>query len=180
VTMDFEKAWKEALKNTEIIRTRVQPLMTMAETCVPYILLSESTINVGDTVVREGEILVEKPSLIVPPNNPYFTGFEFKDEYNIDDNTLINFLIVRGVKLPSFRYDNKTSSLNVFEDKLSKAITHYQDLLLRAENVRTGLIIGPEDVWQFSLLIFICSQITKNVDNDFKKLIDEFKRDNHA
>ena len=173
--MDIEKTWSRALKNTEIIRARVSALMTGADTRVPYILLSESAINIGDTIVRKGTVTVEKPAIIVPPHNPIFEGFEFEEE-KLDENTLINFLLVRGVRLPSMRYDNQTSSLNVFEGKLSQAIKDHEAILQREENVSTGLIAGPEDCWQFSLLIFICSQIMKNADMDIRHLLKDIYR----
>jgi len=176
--MDIEKAWDKALKNTEIIRSRVQALLTSETTQVPYILLSESSINMDDTVVRKGKISVQKPSLIVPPNNPQFEGFEFEKEEGLDQDSMINFLLVRGISVPSLKYDNQTNSLDVFEGKLSTAIKHYQSLLQEKENVMTGLVAGPGDVWQFSLLIFICSQIARNAETDIKKLLDEFHRKN--
>ncbi len=151
----------------------------VGDTHVPYVLLSESSINMGDTVVRKGEVLVQKPSLFIPPNNPQFEGFEFdgeSEEETFDQNSLINFLIVRGISLPSLRYDNKTSSLDVYEGKLSKAIKHYEKTLQQKEDVHTGLIAGPEDCWQFSILIFICSQIVKNADQDIKRLLDEYHK----
>jgi len=175
--MDFEKAWEQALKKTEIIRTRVQALKTSGDTRVPYIMLSDSTVNEGDTVVRKGEVLVEKPSLIIPPHNPQFNGFEFDQEEEINENSLINFLIVRGINLPSLRYDNRTSSLEVYEGDLEKAVKHFEKILQEKENVKTGLLIGPDDYWQFSVLIFICGQIVKNADQDIQKLLDEYKKD---
>ena len=62
--MDVHEAWSRALKQTEIIRARVSALQTFQATNVSYILLSESEINHGDTVVRRGEVIVDKPSLI--------------------------------------------------------------------------------------------------------------------
>ena len=174
--MDIEKNWNKAMKNTEIIRSRIKALEIYGDTHVPYVLLSESAINLGDTVVRSGEVLVAKPSLIVPPDNPQFKGFEFEDRQSINENTLINFLLVRGISLPSLMYNNKISSLDVFEGKLSGAIKHYEKILQSQENVKTGLITGPEDCWQFSLLIFICSQIIRDADNDIKKLLDDHRR----
>jgi len=173
--MDFEQMWSKALKHTEIIRSRVQSLSMVGETNVPYLLLSESSINLGDTVVRKGEVLVQKPSLFIPPNNPQFQGFDFdKEEEAIDQNSLINFLIVRGISLPSLRYDNRTSSLDIYEGKLSAAIKYHEKILQQQENVHTGLLVGPEDCWQFSILIFICSQVIKNAGQDIKKLLDEY------
>ncbi len=174
--MDFENAWGRALKNTEIIRSRVQALLTYDDTHVPYILLSESSVNVGDTVVRRGEVVIAKPSLILPPNIPQFEGFELNQGEGVNENAFINFLLVRGVTLPSMMYNNKTYSLDLFEDKLTNAIRHYKDMLQSEENVHTGLVVAPEDGWQFSLLIFICSQVARNADVDIRKLLDDFKK----
>jgi hypothetical protein len=175
--MNFEQMWNKALKHTEIIRSRVQALSLAGDTHVPYLLLSESSINIGDTVVRKGEVLVHRPSLFIPPHNPQFHGFEFdNEERDFDENSFINFLIVRGISLPSLQYDNRTSSLDIYEGKLSDAIKYHEKILQQQENVRAGLLVGPEDCWQFSILIFICSQIIKNADQDIKRLLDEFHK----
>lgn len=167
--------WARALKKTEIIRSRVQALGTFEDTPVPYIFLAESAINVQDTVIRTGEVLVRRPSIILPPNIPQFEGFDFEGE-GVRENSIVNFLLVRGVTLPSFKYDNKTHAIDIFEGRLADAITHYKNLLQQKENVRTGLIAGPGDCWPFSILIFICSQIVRNADTDIGKLMDEYKR----
>ena len=174
--MDMQDAWGRALKNTEIIRTRVSALQTFQDTAVPYILLSESTVNEGDTVVRKGEVVVARPSLILPPNIPQFEGFEFEEKKNFNQNSMINFLLVRGVALPSLRYNNQTSSLDIYEGSLSQAIKHHLDQLQELENVSTGLLAGPEDVWQFSIMIFICSQVARNSQMDIQRLFEEFKK----
>lgn len=176
--MDIQKAWNKALKNTEIIRARVQALMTFSETLVPYIFLSESTINAGDTVVRKCEVVVEKPSLILPPNFPQFEGFELEENFSQDQNSLINFLLVRGVTFPSLKYNNKTLSLDIYEGKLKDAVGFYLEQLQQEENVNIGLLTGPEECWQFSVIIFIASQIAKNADTDLKKLLEEYRKKN--
>ena len=172
--MDIDDIWKRALSSTEIIRSRVQALLTGADTHVPYVLLSESSINVGDTVIRKGEVIVRKPSLLIPPNNPQFRGFEFENKENFNENSFINFLLVRGVMIPSMYYNNQTSSLDIYEGSLSQAIKEYTQLLQQEENVTTGLIAGHEDCWQFSLLIFICSQIARNAEHDIRKLLKDY------
>jgi hypothetical protein len=154
----------------------VQALSTIGDTQVPYVLLSESSLNMGDTIVRKGQVLVQKPSLFIPPNNPQFEGFDFNRDEGFDQNSFINFLIVRGISLPSLRYDNKVNTLDIYEGKLSQAIKHFEKTLQQQEDVRAGLLAGPEDCWQFSLLIFICSQIIKNADQDIRRLLDEFHR----
>ena len=176
--MDSSSAWEKALRETNIIRSRITGLQTFGETQVPYILLSPSTINEGDTVVRTGEVLVHRPSLILPPNIPQLEGFNFDDEGSFQEDSMINFLLVRGITLPSMKYDNKVFSLNVFEGKIDEAIGVYGNRLQREENTASGLISGPDQVWQFSLLIFICSQIAKNSSADIRRLLDEYHRKN--
>lgn len=172
--MNIQDSFEKALKETEIIRSRVLSLQTFADTHVPYILLSASSINTGDTVVRRGEVLVQKPSLILPPNIPQFEGFSEEDRDALDSDAMINFLLVRGVSLPSMKYNNKTSSLDIFEGHLDEAIKHYNNHLQSQENTCTGLLIGPQDVWPFSLLIFICGQIARNSSTDIRKLMDQW------
>ena len=157
--MDIQDIWEKALKNTEIIRPRVQALLTFATTNLLYIFLAESSLNLGDKVVRKGEVLLEKPTLILPSNLPQFEGFDFEKEPHFNQDTLTNFLLVRGVTFPSLKYNNKTYTLDIFEGQLKKAIEYYNNKLRRQEDVHTGLVVGPEDCWQFSVLIFILSLI---------------------
>jgi hypothetical protein len=174
--MDIEKVWEKALKYTEIIRPRVEPLNTFKTTHLPYVFLAESSVNVGDSVVRKGEVLVEKPSIILPPGSPQLEGFDFKDVSEYQQDTIINFFLVRGIMFPSLKYNNKTYSLDIFEGQLSKAIEKCSRELQKEENVTTSLIIGPEDCWQFSILIFVCMQIVRSTDNDIKELMDRGRR----
>ena len=176
--MDSINAWEKALRETNIVRSRITGLQTFSETHVPYILLSPSVVNIGDTVVRTGEVLVHRPSLILPPNIPQLEGFNFEGDNSFDENTMINFLMVRGITLPSMKYDNKIFSLNVFEGKMDDAIGVYGNRLQREENTSAGLICGPDELWQLSLLIFVCSQIVKNSSTDIRRLLDEYHKRN--
>lgn len=173
--MDIYNFWLKALKNTEIIRPRVHGLLSNQDTQVPYIMLSESSINLGDTVVRKGEVVVEKPALVLPPASPQLEGFEFAVDENFKQDAFVNFLLVRGVTLPSMKYNNTTNSLEVFDGDLAKAVGHYGNLLQRQENVTTGLITGPEDGWQFSVLVYICSQVARHAERDIRNLLKDIK-----
>ncbi len=174
--MNIQEGWERALRRTEIVRPRVKPLHTLEATRIPYIFLAESSVNAGDTVVRKGEVLVEKPSLILPYNLPLFEGFEFEEGMQVNPDMLMNFLLVRGITFPSLKYNNKTDSLDVYEGKLSAAISHHVSLLQKAEDVHTGLMAGTEDTWQFAVLIFIGGQVAKQVEGDLKSLFEDYKR----
>ena len=167
--------WIKALKHTQIIRSRIKSLQTDEDTPMPYIFLAESSINKGDTVVRKGDVKIEKPSLILPPNIPKFEGFDFESNEQSLPDSIANFFLVRGISLPSYQYNNQTNELDVFEGRLIKAVAYYRDELQRHENVNTGLIVGPEDCWQFSVLLYNCTQVVKNAGQDIQRLLDEFR-----
>jgi hypothetical protein len=171
--MDIQQNWEKALRYTEIVRPRIEGLATFSATSLPYILLSESEVNVGDTVVRKGMVMVEKPSLILPANLPQVKGFDINRETL---SYLTNFFLVRGVALPSLKYDNRIYSVDVYEDKLKNSIEHFADKLKMTEDVLTGLVVGPTDSWQFSLLIFAASQVERSAENDIKKIMEEWKK----
>ncbi len=173
--MNIQDAWEKALKITEIIRPRVQPLQTFEATQLPYIFLSESLVNPGDTVVRRGNIRVERPAILLPHNMPQFEGFEFEESLHMNEEILKSFFLVRGVSFPSMKYNNKTDSLDVFGGCLPAAREHYGNRLQREENVNAGLITGSEELWQLSVLVFVCDQVVKSADGDFKKLYDDIR-----
>ena len=100
--MNIEELWDKALKKTEILRSRVHELETFRATILPYVFLAESGLNRGDTVVRQGQVVVERPALIMP--SAQFQGFEFESGPGVSEDAVLNFLFVRGVRFPSLRY----------------------------------------------------------------------------
>ena len=173
--MDLEEKWNKALVQTEIVRLRVSYLSTFDTTVIPYIFLAESTVNLGDTLVRQGKILVHKPAIILPEEMPQFEGFEFEKEYQVNAEMVRMFLLVRGISFPSLKYEHEISKLDIYEGRLDKAKAHFKQELERTENVQTGLIIGPEDTWQLSLLIYVGLLIGKSLSSDLRKLWEKFK-----
>jgi len=172
--MDIQELWDKALKQTEIIRARAQDLATFETTVLPYIFLAESGLNLGDTVVRKGQVLVERPSLILP--SPQFEGFEFETDLQVSDDAVLNFLLVRGVKFPSMRYRHELSDLSVREGSLQNAIDYFSDQLKRTEDIQTGLVVGPEDAWQFSVLILVGSLVIRSAEGDLRRLLNAWRK----
>ena len=174
--MNIQEFWEKAVKKTEIVRPRVTPLSSYDVTHLPYISLAESAVNSGDTVVRKGEVLVQKPTIVLPHNLPQFEGFDFEKEMQVNEDLFKSFLLVRGVQFPAMKYNNRSVSVDVFEGSLSKAIEHHKAQLQQHENVHTGLIAGPEDCWQFSVILFVCGQVARSADGDIKRLLDDMGR----
>ena len=174
--MDIQELWDKARRRTEIIRMQLQDLATFEATAVPYTFLAESSLNPGDTVVRKGHVLIERPSLILPNFSPQFEGFEFESDLHVSDDTVATFLLVRGIQFPSLKYRHQISSLDVFEHSLQKAVEHFSHQLTAAEDIRTGLVVGPEDAWQFSLLLLMGALVVRSAEGDLRRILDEWKK----
>ena len=172
--MDMEALWGKALKETDFIRARLQSLATFEATPLPYIFLAESGLNAGDTVVRRGQVLIERPALILP--SAQFQGFELEQTLQLSEDALVNFLLLRGVRFPSMRYRHELSSLDVREGSLQRAITHFKDQLARQEDTQTGVVVGPEDIWQFSVLVLVAQLMTRSAEGDVRRLLDDWQR----
>ncbi len=177
--MDIQALWEKAVKQTEILRMRLQDLATFDATTVPYIFLAESSLNQGDTIVRKGQVLIERPAIILPNFSPQFEGFEFDPAAHFNEQALSTFLLVRGVQFPSLKYRHRLSSLDVIERSLQQAIGQFRTQLTAAEDIKTGLIIGPEDAWQFSLLVLVGALVVRSAQGDLRRILEDWRKRQH-
>lgn len=174
--MDIQALWNKALTRTEVVRMRLQDLATFEATTVPYIFLGESSVNQGDTVVRRGQVIIERPTIVLPKFSPQFEGFDFEQELHLSEDAVATFLLLRGVQFPSLKYRHQVSSLDVLEQSLRQAIGRFSDQLARAEDVQTGLVVGPEDAWQFSLLLLVGALVIRSAEGDLRRIMEQWRR----
>jgi hypothetical protein len=175
--MDIEQLWEKAQKKTEILRGRVKALPTFASTKVPYVFMGESVVNEGHTVVRKGSILIEKPIIILPEDLPQFEGFDFEKDLDVEQGTMQMFFLMRGIRFPSLKYNNTIDKLDLKETSLAKTAEKYKKSLERRENVNTALILGPEDCWQFSILLYMATLIGRCARTDIINLMEKVNGD---
>ncbi len=174
--MDIQELWDKARKKTELVRLRLQDLSTFESTALPYIFLAESSVNQGDTVVRRGHVMIDRPSIVMPGFSPQFEGFQFDDSLQLSEQSVATFLLMRGVQFPSLKYRHQHSSLDVIEGSLDQAVRRHVDKLARAEDTQTGLMIGPEDAWQFSVLLLVGALVIRSAEGDLRRMLDEWRR----
>jgi hypothetical protein len=171
--VDLREAWNKAVNRTEILRWRKASLDTFGHTTLNYAFLAESAVNAGDTVHRKGKILVHKPMLLLPENIPQFEGFDAAKDLGVDENELARFLLVRGVSFPSLKFRNETDSLNVMEKPLNKAVESVMNTLDHERNFDTGVLVGPEDCWQLSIIIYAGGLMTRSASKDIRRLLED-------
>lgn len=172
---DIEQLWDKARQKTEIVRGRVRALPTFESARVPYIFLAESVVNEGHTVVRKGKIFIEKPMILLPEDLPQFEGFDFEEDLDIEQGIVQMFFLMRGIRFPSLKYNNTVEKLDLDEESLAKSVGKYKRALEKKENVNTALILGPEDCWQFSILLYMASLVGRCARSDIINLMDKFR-----
>ena len=173
--MEIQALWDQARKRTEILRLRLQDLATFDATAVPYIFLAESSLNQGDTVVRQGQVLIERPAIVLPNFSPQFDGFALEEDLHLSADALATFLLVRGIQFPSLKYRHELSSLTLFEGSLQKGIEHFTQQLAAREDIKTGLVIGPEEAWQFSVLLLVGALVVRSAEGDLRRIIERWR-----
>ncbi len=174
--MNLDELWEKALNNTQILRSRLSNLFTFEATQLPYIFLAESSVNLGDTVLRKGKVYADKPLIILPKNFPQFEGFKFKEDFATDQEQVRTFLLMRGMNLPSLKYSNLTYKLDIYEGTLNKATDELSKELEKKEDVHTGLITGPEEAWQFSIIIYVSTLAAKSMSSDIINLFNKYRK----
>jgi hypothetical protein len=174
--MDIHELWEQARKRTEILRMRLSDLSTFEATAVPYLFLAESSVNPGDTVVRKGHVLIERPAIVLPGFSPQFEGFAFDTDLHVSDDAVTTLLLVRGIQFPSLKYRHQLSSLDLVEDSLKQSVKHFSDQLAAAEDVKTGLVVGPEEAWQFSLLLLVGALVVRSAEGDLRRILEQWRK----
>jgi len=178
--MNIEELWQKAVNKTEIHRARLRYLYTFDQTSLPYVYLAESSVNDGDVVVRQGSIVAERPMILLPGNLPQFEGFQMQDKnFNIGNDSVAAFLFMRGVSFPAMKYSNEVHKLDVMPGPLSKVVTRYKNDLQKKEDINTGLVISPEDCWQFAVLIYAAALAAKSMPEDVKNILKRMGLENN-
>lgn len=173
--MDIEQIWDKTISKTEVVRGRVRGLSTFSSTQVPYIFLAESALNEGHTLIRRGKVVVERPMILLPEDLPQFEGFDFEKDMDLEGDSVSTFFLVRGIRFPSLKYNNTVQKLDVKDLSLSKCIEKQKKMLEKKESVNTALIVGPEDCWQFSILLYVASLVGRCMRSDITNLMEKLK-----
>ena len=170
--MNLRERWDKAVNQTDVVRWRKTHLATFDKTVLKYAFLGESLVNAGDTIQRQGRIVVHRPMLLLPENIPQFEGFDALEDLGIDEDDLAKFLLIRGISFPSLKYQNETSSLDLVEKPLDDATDNLLTKLDKENNADTGVLVGPEDCWQFSVIIYASGLMGRSASRDINRLLE--------
>ncbi|MFZ5806086.1 MAG: hypothetical protein ACOY3I_02600 [Verrucomicrobiota bacterium] len=152
------KSWDDfqyALENTQVVVPPQKRLETFGTTLLNYHLVTEEMDAVNQSLVREGQIVAEKPQLITPVNISKLLLEGFGEEAE-DFAELINqhgqhFAILKygfSIKKNDIRTYEVREPLIAVVDKIKSNLQEKNDPL-------AAILTGVDDGWEVCLLKFM-------------------------
>ena len=155
--MEDEARIRYAVEHTEVVRPPEQTLATFGVTNIYYYLLTEPVYKEilgkeGETVVREGKMIAEKPKIVTPYYLlSLFEGFEHGKEFA---EYLVREYGPNEAGL-LYRYRNEPAETNVLSSPMETVIHNIKQKIDREGNPMAAIIKGVDEMWDICLMKFI-------------------------
>lgn len=164
-----------AMEITRVLHEPARRIDTFGSTKFEFILLSELMDEVGRVRIRSGSIEADKPQLIRPEG---FETYEFEG-FTDRAHEFFEKLKDSGLDpetLRMIRYGFQMKRTSVVEETVTDSLANVSDRVVTQAvadgNPMLGVVIGVDDVWEFSILRFMLEMMGKSQDIntfDFKR-----------
>ncbi len=166
---------KYAVRHTEILRPPKQSLATFGTTNIYYYLVTEPVYselvkNVtepkatqGETVVREGRVIAERPRIVTPYYLSRLEGFSSEARGYFEA-----LLKAHGPDAPGlfYTYKNEPKELNIVSDNLLSVVDKLNAEINKRGDPLTSIIKGEDEFWDVSLMKFIYEMTRSSLRNN--------------
>jgi len=164
----------EAARHTEILRHPRQHLATFGITNIHYYLVTDPAYSelveeaaAGETVIREGRVIAERPKIVTPY---YLTNLE---GFSPDARQYFEMLLrAHGPDTPGlfYTYKNEPQELNIVSDGWSAVVRKLNDEIDKKGDPLASIIKGQDDLWDVSLLKFIYEITSRSLPDNVAQL----------
>ncbi len=163
---------RDAVRNTEILRSPRQRLATFGTTNFYYYLVTEPAYSdlmnhVAETVVREGRVIAERPRIVTPYYLSRLEGF------SPDASTYFDVLLrTFGSDAPGlfYTYRNEPKELTIVSDELSAVVDRLNAEIDKRGDPLASIIKGEDMLWDVSLLKFIYEMTTGSLQHNLSQM----------
>ena len=151
------EAIRAAAEQTEVLRPPRQHLATFGLTNVQYYLVTEPsyadlTGEVRETVVREGQVVVERPQIVTPSYLlNFFQGFDHGREF-------AEFLMeAHGPHSPGllYSYRHELKDTSIVSDPPDVVAGRLVDMVEREGQHLAAVVKGVDHLWDISVMKFV-------------------------
>jgi len=147
---------KEAVSQTQVLRSPRQTLATFGTTVINYYLLTEpiysETMNSEETVIREEKVSSERPRVVTPHYLTRLEGFGESAKQYLD-------MVIKqyGLHMPGlyYNYKNEPKDLLIVSDKMEVVVGRLNEKIDKDKDNLAAIIKGVDELWDVSLLKFI-------------------------
>ncbi len=161
-----------AARHTEVLRHPRQHLSTFGVTNLYYYLVtepvySELVSDIGETVIREGRVIAERPKIVTPYYLSRLEGFSSEARRYFEA-----LLKMHGADTPGlfYTYKNEPKGLNIVSDNWPVVVNRLNDEIDRKGDPLASIIKGQDDLWDVSLLKFIYDITSRSIQNNISQL----------
>ncbi|HLE02977.1 MAG TPA: hypothetical protein VI877_05775 [Dehalococcoidia bacterium] len=145
-----------AVRHTQVLRPPRQNLETFGITKVRYHLLTapaytDLVAGEGETVVREGQVIAERPRVVTPYYLLNLQGFSHHARRYLEK------MAQEEHSSPAllYRYRNEVEGLSIVSEPLDQLAQQLTEKLEREGTALACVIKGVDELWDVSLLRFI-------------------------
>ena len=135
-----------AARHTEVLRHPRQHLSTFGVTNLYYYLVtepaySELVSDIGETVIREGRVIAERPKIVTPYYLSRLEGFSSEARRYFD-----TLLKMHGSDTPGlfYTYKNEPKGLNIVSDNWPVVVDRLNDEIDRKGDPLASIIKGQD------------------------------------
>ena len=158
----FEDIWYAA-RSTQIVYMPPKLLETFGESCVHYLVVSEDMDRPSKLNLRSGIVTAERPRIVTPA---YFRQHAV-DNFNEDARKYFDEVLSKEVNARFMEYGLHFGKKEFLMETVSgnprevaeQAAADAQDTLEKLQ----GVIIGPDDAWEVSLMHFITQLVQRSI-----------------
>jgi len=161
-----------AIQETQVLRPPRQALATFGITCICYYLLTVPSYAelVGggeETVVREGQVIAERPRVVTPYYLLNLEGFSPHARKYLEKAAR-----EEGPSSPAlfYRYRNEARGLTIVSEPLAQLAAKLTEKLERERTNLASVIKGVDEMWDVSLLKFIHELTVRSLPSNIMEL----------
>ncbi len=166
--MRNDSFYRQALRQTRILKPPKHTIATFGTTTLRYVLLSMVPGEPDYCRLREGEVTAQRPKILTPEFwKTRFQGFGEETERLGEEFEKIYGEALRSLEY-SFRNDLKTTTLE--HASLPEVVDRTQKVMAEQEASRTALIEGPDAHWSLSVLKFVVDTSLRSFPGNVREL----------
>ena len=172
---DIERRLKEAAQTTRIVRRREHSLYTFGNTKLPYAFFAASD-KANQAVVRKGNVLVERPQIMLPGTGASFEGFGNIDFDNAGGSVSIFAAISRLIRLPSLRYIHDSASKELIAKSAKGAADSAANDAEARGDSHLAVLEGRDELFLYSLMLYVGEMVARSAGDNVSEYLEHMKR----